>query len=151
MHTIVAFSIGQRNFGVPVAVVQRSVPAVSIDSLPQAPAAIAGIVNIHGAIVPVVDLRPLLGETSSPLRLDSKFLVVRTARRTLAIIADAIFGVASVPGHAIEGLDVLLPGAGLLGAVAALPERLIYIYDVETLLSEADEQHLSAALERRAG
>lgn len=148
---VVAFFVGEQNIGLPLEAVERVLPSVEITPLAVAPPPVRGIVNIHGAPIPVVDLyHRLYGRWSEPT-LDQRLVLVRTERRRLLLIADAVPEVRDLPDAAIADASALLPGVVVLSGIAAGDDgRLLFLHDVERFLSAAEEMQLAAALDAAA-
>jgi chemotaxis signal transduction protein len=144
---VVVFSIGAHRCGIALACVERVIAAVESRPLIDAPAAIFGVFNLHGAAIPILDVRPRFGDPAGPLRLEQRFIILRTPLRSMALLADAIEGVHDLPAASILDMRELALGAGLLKGCAAAEDGLIYLYDVDALLTAAEEAALSAALE----
>src|SRR6185369_1862880 len=53
--------IGNERYGIELADVAEVLPRVQITTIPGAPRYLAGVINVHGEIRPVADLRRLLG------------------------------------------------------------------------------------------
>ena len=147
---IVVVRTAGRGFGLPAAVVERVFAAVEITPIPEAPAAVAGAINIHGAILPVIDLRQRLGYGPSPPSLSAKLVVVQGPVRPLALLVEAVDRLVELPRQAIAGMAELVPGARLLDGIAAVSQQLIFLYDVAAFLSPGDNHSLEAALGRLA-
>jgi len=61
------FALGREHYALPANQVHEVRPLGLLTALPGTPAFLAGLINVRGRIVPVVDLRPLLGlNTDSP-------------------------------------------------------------------------------------
>jgi purine-binding chemotaxis protein CheW len=58
---LLLFLVEGQNFVLPLPVVQRVVGAVAIAELPHAPRGVSGIINVHGNVMPVLDVRMCLG------------------------------------------------------------------------------------------
>jgi chemotaxis signal transduction protein len=87
------FSIGDHRFLINYidAVELEEVPALA--HLPAAPAWVAGLANLHGNVLPVLDWRPLLHDalsTAPPGGGDAMMLVVRHHRERVAILIDGV-------------------------------------------------------------
>lgn len=145
---MVVFHTAERRFGLPAADVERAFAAIEITPLAGAPAVIAGVVNIHGSVVPVLDLRRRLGHEPTVPSLSAKLVVTGGTARPIALLADHLDGVWEIPRRAIAACAALVPGARLIKGVAAVPEGLIFIQDVEAFLSADEEASLDAALRR---
>jgi chemotaxis signal transduction protein len=144
---VVVFSIGARRCAIALDRVERVIAAVEFGPLIDAPAALFGIINLHGAAIPILDVRPRFADPTGALRLDQRFILLRTPKRLMALLADAIEGVRDVPTASILGMSQVAPGAGLVKGCAAAEDGLIYLYDVDALLTAPEEVALSGALE----
>ena len=58
---LVTMTVDNQLFGIPILKVQAIVEPDQITPVPQAPGAIAGVLNLRGRIVTVIDLRECLG------------------------------------------------------------------------------------------
>lgn len=146
---LLVFRFGMRDFGIPVTQVMTAFAIAEIDPLPDAPHAVRGVVNIHGAVTPVVDLQRRFSKADTPLHLDQRLLLVSVGTRRYALLADDVDGVVHVADDSISAMEALVPGAGIVSTVAATETGVIYIYDIDALLSVSEEAMLDAAL--RAG
>ena len=148
---LVVFRLEEQRYGLPLAAVERVLPMVAVDALPKAPAVALGVINVGGRVIPVVDLRHRLGRPRREYGLTGHLLVTRTHRRTLILPVDAVLGVMAVTADAVTSPDHLLPRIGHMAGIVALPDGLLFIQDLDAVLSLDEEQQLSAALEEVAG
>src|SRR5919108_5417404 len=93
---LVSFVIEEQQYALPLPVVQRVLPMVAVSPLPQAPPIALGIINLHGQIIPVLDVRRRLGFPARDYGLTAHLLVARTGRRTCALPVDEVWGVREV-------------------------------------------------------
>jgi len=144
---VLVFHSGPLRFGVDVDLVQAVIPACEISPLPGAPAAIEGVFTMGGEIVPVVDpLHTFYKDRATRLDLGTRFLLVNTVHRKLALTAESVDGVTEAPRGNGEATRRLAPSAAQLREIAATPDGLIYITAPDALLSESDETRLSSAI-----
>lgn len=80
---IVAFSIEGQRYGLPLASVNRVLPMVAVSPLPQAPAVTLGVINLHGDVIPVLDIRRRFGLPPRDFGVSAHLLVAQTRRRIL--------------------------------------------------------------------
>ncbi len=73
------FELDGARFGVPERDVVAISRAVLIAPLPRAPAIVEGVVDLHGAIVPVLDVRARFGLPPLALSASDHFVFVRAA------------------------------------------------------------------------
>src|SRR3982074_213775 len=69
------FAIGREQYALPANQVREVRPLGWLTPLPGTPAFLAGLINVRGRIVPVIDLRSLLGMPSDESPLMSVVLV----------------------------------------------------------------------------
>lgn len=150
MLSLVVFRIAGQRYALNLSVIERVVCMVEVSPLPKAPAIVLGVINFHGRIIPVIDIRRRFGHSPSHYGLTSYLLVARTSRRTLALPADEVIGVQEVPSENVALPDTVLPGTGLVAGIAALSDGVLLIHDLEAFLSLDEEQRLTRALEGNA-
>lgn len=147
MIQLVVFIIEGQRYALHLPSVERVLPMVAMARLPNAPDVALGVINLHGRVIPVVDLRRRFGLPPHDYGLSAHLLVVRTARRTLAIAVEEVLGVREIATEALIPPDAVLPGIGHVAGIAALPDGLLLIYDLDSLLSLGEERRLTEALE----
>lgn len=149
--TLVVFDIEGQRYALPLDDVEWVVPMVAVSPLPKAPAVAVGVINLHGKIIPVLDVRRRFGLPSRDYGLTAHLLVARTIRRSLALPVDAVLGVRNVATETVMPPDGVLPGIGHVTGIAALADGLLFIHNLETFLSLDDERRLTDALEGLEG
>lgn len=132
---LVAFTLDEHRYALPLAAVERVVRAVAVTHVPDSPH-VLGIVNMHGEIVPVVDLRRRFGLAERVLTLSDQFIVTRSTRRRIAVLADTVTAVVDCGDEDLLEASPILAGARQLGGVAKSKDGvLVVIRDLDTLLS----------------
>jgi purine-binding chemotaxis protein CheW len=136
----VLFALDSGRYALPLATVERIVRAAQYTPLPLAPAAVLGVIDVGGDILPVFDLRRRFELPERPLALSDQFIVARTPRRKVVLVVDAALGVIDEPAQgAIDGAR-LAPATPHIRGVLSLPDGLVLIQDLERFLS-AEENH----------
>lgn len=144
---IVAFAIDGQRFALPLPSVLRVIPVVEITPLPNAPVVIMGIVNIHGTVIPVADMRRRMGMAPRGQLLGDKLIIVKTPARTLALTADEVAGVAKSSGRFIAAHEVA-PNLKHIKGVVKLADGLTLIHDIDAFLSIEEERMLDDAMKQ---
>lgn len=148
---LVVFSIDGQRYALPLSAAERVLPMVAVSPLPQAPAVALGVVNLHGKVVPVLDIRRRFGLPARDYGLTAHLLLTRTSRRTLAVLVDEVLGVQGVAAEAVTPPDAVLPGIGQVAGIVALEDGLLFIHDLDAFLSLDEERQLTEALEEMRG
>lgn len=139
-HVVVR--LGHGRYAVCAPDVAEVIPVPVLTRIPGAPGWLCGIGNWRGHVLPVIDLRPLLGLEVSPSPSSARVVVLAVDDVEVGILADAVTGLlpvpddcepppTNVPGSARDLLRGVTDGgvAGPVGvvltsAVIALRERL---------------------------
>jgi purine-binding chemotaxis protein CheW len=126
---VLLLRVGEDVFAVPMAVAREVVVAPKIAVLPTATAAVAGVFNLRGEIVPVFDTSALLGLGTIPSV--SYVAVVETGLGPAGLAMTEV-------GESVE-LGEPIGVTETPGTVAsyALGARVVVTIDVETLLAPA--------------
>ena len=148
---LVVFGIEGQRYALPLLAVERVLPMVAVSPLPKAPSVALGVINFHGQVVPVLDIRNRFGLPPRDYGLTGHLLIARTHRRILALPVDEVFGVKEVAAETVTPPGAVLPGLGYVAGIVTLADGLIFIHDVDTCLSLDEERRLVEALEERAG
>ena len=143
---LVVFALDDLRCGLPLERVARVVRAVQITPLPGAPRVILGMINVHGKLVPVADLRQRFQLPSRDLSIHDHMLIAWTPRRLLAVVADAVRGVVECAQRDVLPVDDSVPSAGHVRGVAKLGDGLLVIHDLDQFLSLDEEAAVERAL-----
>ena len=74
----------------------------ALAAAPELPPYFAGLMNLHGAILPVVDLARRFGRESRPYRTDQCVLVLSDGIRKAGLLADQLIEFADIPDDIVE-------------------------------------------------
>ena len=144
---VVAFSLADSRYGLPLPAVERIVRVVEITPLPKAPDIVLGVVNVRGRVVPVVDIRRRFCLPERGIVLTDQLVIARTTRRTVALVVDAVFGVLTYSQRNTVDVRDVLPELRYVESVVKLDGGLIFIHNLDTFLSLDEEVLLDRAVE----
>lgn len=148
---LLIFETGGVRCALPLKNVIRVESAAAITPLPGAPKAVAGIIDVHGSILPVMNMRTLLNLPAQEMTLKDHLVLARTSRRETALWVDSVQGV-ELCSEAPQGhVSTVLKNLPHLAGVTALADGMILICDLEKFLSADEEHQLTKALEAAAG
>lgn len=105
-----------------------------------APKFIAGVTNLRGAIVPIVDLRVKFQLSSAEINESTVVIVLNLGDRVVGIVVDGVSDVLSLEAAKIKpapDFSVTLSTEYLLG-LGALDDRMLILVDIEKLLNSEE-------------
>lgn len=137
---LLVFHIGADRYGLRLREVVRVVPLLELKQLPLAPAPVVGLMDYHGASVPVVDLCVAAGMAQGPDHFDTRIIVVdyRAPEGTLHLLglrAERVQGVQDVADSQLT--DSGVKAAPFLGQVAGDAHGMLQVVELEHLLTPA--------------
>lgn len=135
---LILFRLDGRRCAVAASAVAEILAAVATSPLPRQPAYIAGVIDLRGTIVPVLDLRVRFGLASRPLELSDQFIVVRAADHSLALWVDEVEEFASSDPGRWTTCGGLVAGERSLAGVAALSGGLATIHDIGAFVAQCE-------------
>ncbi len=149
---LLLFHLGPRQiFGINVFKVQEVIRTPLLSALPGAHPYIAGVADIRGRIVPVIDLQRAIGADALGAG-EGRHVIVAEFNRTIQ--GFLVSGVDRIVHIDVGALQPPPSGAseGYLTAITRFQERLVEIIDVEKVLAEVvgGSPELSDSLQQRA-
>lgn len=147
MDSLLTFTFDDQRYALPLHAVDRVVRMVAVTPLPKAPNIILGVVNIQGRIIPVINMRLRFCLPEREITLTDQLVVAHTARRPVALVADAVLGAITYPAQSLIATEDVLPNIEYVEGVAKLADGLILIHNLDKFLSLEEENYLDRALE----
>ena len=146
------FMLAGEEYGVEILKVQEIKGWDTATPIPNTPAHVLGVLNLRGAIVPIIDLRKRFNLKSIPYGPTTVVIVVKMLHngqeRTVGLVVDAVADV-----YRLES-DEIQPAPDMGGAVhtefvrglATVDEKMVILLEINLLIDfEAIDQAASAA------
>jgi len=134
---LVTMMVDKQLFGIPILNVQDIVEPEQITPVPCAPSAIAGVLNLRGRIVTVIDLRELLGAGESQQQRQMS-VTVEHKGDLYTLLVDSIGDVRSLPKKDFDTPPATLDEnmRRLCSGIFRLEDNLLVVLDVDRILDE---------------
>ncbi len=145
-----SFVVGGNDFGVPILKVKEILQFEGVTRVPGTPPSIRGVINVRGAVVPVVDLGVKFGKGEVPVTKRTCVLVVEVkavdGTLTLGVITDAVSEVVDLAPEAIEPPPDFGAGVKLdyITGMGKAGKGFVILLDIDRVLT-ASEAELAAA------
>ena len=134
---LVTFRLGEHLFAADIQAVQRVLRHERPRVLPDMPEWMEGVVDYHGTMVPVIDLRKRFGLTASTPGPQSRLMVCAAPGGLAALLVDAVLDVKPVQPNDLMDPPELFRGLAseYLKAITRRQGQLVVVLDVEVLLT----------------
>ncbi len=111
---VLLFAIHDEAFALPAARVSAVLPLVRIAKVPGGPASLAGVINLHGRPVPVIDLGMVADSRPCSPLYSSRILLIEAPnldgmKRPVGLLAERVTDMVSCPDCRSESFLVDLP------------------------------------------
>lgn len=112
---VLSFSLNEENYCIKITEAKKVFTPGIVTCVPNAALFVKGVTNLHGTIIPLVDIRPFLGLTGGEVTQTSKVIVTEIEDGLIGIVVDKIF-----EAREIEKDSIQLPLATLRGKLLEL-------------------------------
>lgn len=136
----VGFRLGDEDYAIAITKIQEIILMKPITRLPQAPDFIEGLINLRGAVIPVVSLRKRFGLPAREVDDETRTIVVNVHDKTVGCVVDAVTRVMRINRDQIQPspLGAAVGSCRYVSGLARLDERLLIMLDVEKLFQFDD-------------
>ena len=134
----VLFKVDETLYALPAEVVLQMESYTGATVVPGAPPFVAGIIQLRGRVVPVVDLRARFGLQPTERTLETRVVVGEQHDRTVALVVDSAREVVRMAPSQLKPPPRLFDdGAkGFVRAVAQLGDRTVMVLDFSKVIGE---------------
>ena len=151
---VLCFALAGEAYALPILKVREIQAQATITRIPKAPAYMPGVINLRGAIVPILELRQRFALGAAPDDLRPVIVIVEAMKRTLGIRVDSVSDVLDLDPAAIRPAPDLGVQSALnrefISGLANLPgatgsDTMLILLDLDRLLSDGELMALDAA------
>src|SRR5687767_7082103 len=96
------FRLAEQLYALPAESVAEVIRVPSVARVPHSPAALLGLANLRGAVLPLVSVRQLIGVAENAARPDTAKAIVLDTGAPLALSVDAVDALVAVAAENIE-------------------------------------------------
>lgn len=129
--------IGKEEFLLPISAVNEIVMLTPITYVPQGPKLIDGVINLRGNILPVVNVRRMMGLDRPKVTPAARVVIVKHDEVIVGILVDGITYVVQLLPNQIENQSLTgkSRGAELISSIAKQGEKVIGILDLAKVVT----------------
>lgn len=153
---LVGFTLGDVHYAVDIFRVREIINPLGIVPLTHAPAAVLGVADHRGEVVPILDVRRRFGLPASKASRRTKWIIVELGTRLVGLVVDSVtdvFGAGDQEQRSVPQIGVGDAARGI-NAIYSYDGRLVFVLDVDRIAAVAEVLDMSAleeALSRGEG
>jgi len=102
IHELIAFRVGKQEFSINVTSVREIRGWTSATILPKAPRYIRGVINLRGAVLPIVDFAVRLGLPTAEPTARNVIIVVQIEQKQIGLLVDAVSDIITLNHNSIQ-------------------------------------------------
>lgn len=139
---LMAFRIGAQEFCVDIMAVREIRGFTPATPLPQSPGYVRGVINLRGAVLPIIDLAARLGFGTSETSARHVIMVVQVGHQAIGLLVDAVSDILTVSGDAVQPTpDVASEMAkSFVRGVLAIDGRMISLITLDNVLPALESE-----------
>jgi purine-binding chemotaxis protein CheW len=144
------FVLGGETYAIAILCIKEIIEYGQLTGVPMMPACIRGVINLRGAVVPVVDLQARFGRDSAAVSKRTCIVIVEVAvdngKQDIGVMVDQVNEVVEIPGTEIEPAPSF--GSGIrsefISGMGKIEGKFVVILSLDAALSVEDLARLDA-------
>jgi purine-binding chemotaxis protein CheW len=147
------FMLGGEMFSLSILSIKEIIWYANLTEVPMMPACIRGVINLRGAVVPVLDLSNRFGKPSTPVIKSTCIVIVEVPtgvegeHQNMGIVVDSVQAVLEIPSNEIEPAPSF--GANIrsefIDGIAKVSGKFVILLNVAKVLSMEEIGQLGLA------
>jgi purine-binding chemotaxis protein CheW len=135
-----SFRLGNEDYAIDILQVREIRAHEPVTHIANAPAYLKGVINLRGAIVPIVDMRVKLALAKADYDATTVLIILNIASRPVGIVVDAVSDVVKLAPGEIRPPPTWHGGieTGFIKGLASVDDRLLIVMDIAGLLMAPD-------------
>lgn len=132
---LITFKISGQVFALDIMKIREIRAWTPTTRLPRVPHYVAGVVNLRGTVLPVVDLAARLGWDAVTATPRHAIIVVQIGKQSSGLIVDSVSDIVTIPADALQPVpntanNSIIP---FLEGLAAIDEQMVMVLDLAAL------------------
>jgi len=143
---LVVFNLGKEAYAVDISMVREIIQMQAITQIPGMFHSVEGVINLRGAVIPIVDLRKRFKLARIENDKNTRIVVVNCKEMDVGVIVDSVAEVLRIPIDSIESAANLFTTEHIehLLGIVKLQNKLIILLDMKQVLSSQEAAVISS-------
>ena len=137
---LISFRVGVQEFCVDIMAVREIRGWTAATALPRSPGFVRGVINLRGAVLPIVDLAARLGFDSAEPTARHVIIVAQIGSQMVGLLVDAVSDILTVTDDVIQPTPEVASDTAktFVRGLLAIEGRMISLIGLDRLLPELD-------------
>ncbi|NLR98939.1 chemotaxis protein CheW [Rhizobium sp. P38BS-XIX] len=139
---LIAFRIGDQEFCVDVMLVREIRGWTPATVMPHAPGYMLGVINLRGAVLPIIDLSCRLGMKRAEPTARHVIIVAQVNQKVVGLLVDAVSDILTITDDIIQPTPEVSSGheRQFARGIIAIDRRMICLIELEALFPESESE-----------
>lgn len=144
-HELITFGISGQLFGIDIMAIREIRAWSPVTRLPRVPDYVAGVVNLRGAVLPVIDLSLRLGWPPTETTPRNPIIVTMIDGQSRGLIVHDVSDIVSIDSNDLQQPDTIVQDhiTHFLEGVAPIGDDMVMVLDLKRLMG-TEELELAA-------
>jgi purine-binding chemotaxis protein CheW len=138
------FMLSGETYAISILCIKEIIQSGQVTAVPRMPEFIRGVINLRGAVVPVIDLCARFGKSPTAVGRRNCIIIIEVAigaeTQNVGVMVDAVNAVLEIPGHEIEPAPTF--GANIhaefIAGMGKVNGKFVIILNIQQVLSMDD-------------
>jgi len=138
----IAFRIGVQEFCIDIMSVREIRGWTPATALPHAPAYVRGVINLRGAVLPIVDLAERLGFPQTDASARQVIIVVQVGAQIIGLLVDAVSDILTLTTETIQPTPDVASAfvKSFVRGMLAIDGRMIGVIELDNVMANETEE-----------
>lgn len=144
------FMLSGETYAISILSIKEIIQYGSLTEVPRMPDFIRGVINLRGAVVPVIDLSARFGKPPTPVGRRNCIIIIEAAlgseTQNVGVMVDAVNAVLEIPANEIEPAPTFGTNirADFIAGMGKINGKFVIILNIQYVLSMDDMASLAA-------
>ena len=137
-HELITFGIANQRFGIDIMTVREIRAWSPVTRLPRVPDYVAGVVNLRGAVLPVIDLAARLGWEPTEATPRNPIIVIEYEGQMRGLIVHDVADIVGIEAGTLQQPDAMGQETitHFLEGIAPLGDDMVMVLDLSRLMAD---------------
>ncbi|WP_305043902.1 chemotaxis protein CheW [Geoalkalibacter sp.] len=138
---LACFRLGSEFYALDIMKIREIIKPQKLTPVPRAPSFVEGVINLRGAVIPVVDMRRRFGLPVDPHQQKSRIIICSLSEKIIGLMVDEVTEVRNFTREEVQPPPHFMQSAAtdFMIGVCRVRGELLIILDVEKILT-SDEK-----------